>query len=1234
MAIVAVSVCLAAVARAEDPRVDAAYAAFDAGDDAGAAALLDAAAADAATDADRWAVAEARAAIAHLGEDDAGAVALLAPLIAEGEALFGPESSRLIYALRMLGNSLGLLGKDVEAGRALGRAVRIGRLAGTDDDIVAVLSDYARNRLFADDLAAVALMGAEIVIRDTDEFGLMGDFAQEGAALWALSLLRAGYPDEALARLLPLLRVDPEVMNADAADLLSAFEEAAPVYDDAQTAAWFARAAAVETAMAADEARLVEALEPMAAALGAGDAVAADAAGRVALETVGADDPTVVGSYFALLLACQRADLPERAAPWALRLAGMPAAYLATLDNDPLPLLETSADWLLGQGRKNEGIELSEALVALAPLREGPAGPSVGRALARLGSGYRDAGRAVEAEALLKRALATAGAAPQGAAAGLAVQVWVDLAILARDRGRGDEAGAAFDAALALLEGSDAGDAPEGWAFVLAERRSYDLAAGGAEAALAVARRAVTEIAARSNGTTPLLVEALREQAASELAALGPVPALATLDLAADGVTALPDGDPLRPRMQVLRATVLQALGRDDEAEVLLTGAVAVPGDAGSLATVLPVVDAANAANAAGDAGAARRLMTGAMASVSEAHPMHVYLLTGRAVVEDAAGETAAALDDLRAATAILTLPDRRSEPLARDHLPLHVTLALRMAAETDGTAALNLTTEAFQVAQRVNDLSAGAALGRATARLRGDGPEAADLARRLDRAAATLGAAREALYARIAEGSDAAVETRALDAARSDLEATRADLTFAFPSYAGFADPRPVDLLGTAALLAPDEVLVLYATADPGPSGAGATGTVFAITHDGFQTAPLPPRAELAALARDLRCAAALTDRVCGAGRTGTRGAFSFDDDEDDGPAFDLALAHRAWQAFLAPVAPMLEGKTSLIVVPDRTLASLPFPLLLTRQVEADTPLREAPWLIRDMAVTVVPTVAGLAALRAKGARPSAATEPFLGIGDPLIGAARNGVLPYDCAAPPDASPLAAALAAVSGPILRGDLADGASLSALEALPDTRCELAGMARIFGTPDALILQGEATEARIKAMSAAGDLERYRVLTFATHGLIAGELGQANAGLVLTPPDAPTAGDDGLLTTAEIAGLRLDADFVLLSACNTAAGSAEAEEGLSGLASAFFLAGARSLLVSHWPVYSDAATRLTSGMIAALDADPGIGRAEALRRAMLAVLDDPAADGRTVHPAYWAPFLIAGDGAGR
>jgi CHAT domain-containing protein len=119
-------------------------------------------------------------------------------------------------------------------------------------------------------------------------------------------------------------------------------------------------------------------------------------------------------------------------------------------------------------------------------------------------------------------------------------------------------------------------------------------------------------------------------------------------------------------------------------------------------------------------------------------------------------------------------------------------------------------------------------------------------------------------------------------------------------------------------------------------------------------------------------------------------------------------------------------------------------------------------------------------------------------------------------------------------------------------------------------------------------------------------------------------------DDGFLTASEIASLKLDADWVILSACNTAGSSGETAEALSGMARAFFYAGARALLVSHWEVGSDAAVKLTTRAMAALKANPKIGRAEAFRIAMVDLMERGTL--AEAHPSLWAPFVVVGEGA--
>ena len=258
------------------------------------------------------------------------------------------------------------------------------------------------------------------------------------------------------------------------------------------------------------------------------------------------------------------------------------------------------------------------------------------------------------------------------------------------------------------------------------------------------------------------------------------------------------------------------------------------------------------------------------------------------------------------------------------------------------------------------------------------------------------------------------------------------------------------------------------------------------------------------------------------------------------------------------------------------------------------------------------LPSVSAIRALRRFG-RAARAERPFLGIGDPKLkgaGGDRRGV-------------------SLSQLFARGAVADVEMVREMPSLPETASELSAIATSLHVDEgSLVLGAAATETYIKQL----DLVRYRTIAFATHALVAGDLpGVAEPALVLTPPAEGSPTDDGLLTSSEIARLTLDSDWVILSACNTAAGDGTpGAVGLSGLAKAFFFAGTRSLLVSHWPVVSEAAVQLTTGTFEVLASEPGMTRAEVLRRSMMRLLDDPPAP-HVAHPMFWAPFVVIGEG---
>lgn len=471
-------------------------------------------------------------------------------------------------------------------------------------------------------------------------------------------------------------------------------------------------------------------------------------------------------------------------------------------------------------------------------------------------------------------------------------------------------------------------------------------------------------------------------------------------------------------------------------------------------------------------------------------------------------------------------------------------------------------------------------------------------------------------LNARIVDTSADAVTERGLLTARLTSDRARRDalatgLDKAFPAYFGLVRPGATPLEDFQALLAPDEAALLIV---PGEDGTH----IMAVTR----TAVRWERSDWTAA----RVEADVRRLLWFAGADVPAANEEVAEWQAEVPginAFDRTTAYRLYQTLVAPVADLVAGKRHLFVAGAGPLAKLPFSILVSapptgRDNDPDA-LRKTRWFADDVALIHLPSLQALVLLRQSQQR-AAAPEQFLGIGDPLLDGkpqvrerrGGGGVAPDMMLAN-----------------MREPTVDLGRLRRLARLPGTAIELKALAQATGEGStSLRLEGDAREPWVRA----APLDRYRILSFATHGIMAGEVGGAReAGLVLTPPTTASADDDGYLATSDVAGLSLNADWVILSACNTASddGSAGAA-GLSGLTRAFFYAGARAVLASHWPVLDAVAPQLT---VATVTAPPGVSRAEALQAAMRAVRDDPTNDsGRdsNAFPAAWAPFVIVGD----
>jgi CHAT domain-containing protein len=544
--------------------------------------------------------------------------------------------------------------------------------------------------------------------------------------------------------------------------------------------------------------------------------------------------------------------------------------------------------------------------------------------------------------------------------------------------------------------------------------------------------------------------------------------------------------------------------------------------------------------------------------------------------------------------------------------------LAQLAKMDTSGSAAA----EAFQIADFARGSGVQRALTSSAARANISDPKLASLARSeqdLQQRINTLSELLTGLLSSPPEQQMPTVQAKIrtdIGNYKSQREELKKEIERKFPDYAELVEPKPASVERTQKLIKSDEVLVAWYFEEK-------VGYVWAITKDSsVQFAQLPiGKAQIAKDVSELR--KALDPGVATI---------------DEIPAFDVILANQVYQKILAPVQGALVGKKVMLTVPHAELGQLPLSLLVTKPVVQPVKggltlfsgYKNIPWLTRDIAVSQIPSVTALTALRSLPPG-KVNRENFIGFGDPYFSAQQQKTAEKQTKVTQLAT-RGIPLNLRSAPKTSG--VSSAELALLPSLPDTSIELEEIGKAIGARSGdIYLHQQASVKQVMSM----DLSNRKVVMFATHGLVPGELdGLTQPALALSSPDVTGDKDDGLLTMDKVLTLKLDADWVVLSACNTAAGEGAGSEAVSGLGRAFFFAGAKALLVSNWPVDSVASRRMMTDLFRTQQKASNTSKAELLRQAMLSQIDQGGVkDGDNMkyayaHPLFWAPFVVVGD----
>jgi tetratricopeptide (TPR) repeat protein/CHAT domain-containing protein len=940
--------------------------------------------------------------------------------------------------------------------------------------------------------------------------------------------------------------------------------------------------------------------------------------------------------------------------------------------------LNNLADLYRIQGRYAQAELLYKRSLAIREKTLGPNHAAVSTALSNLAELYRAQGRHAEAEPLYKRSLVIREGAlgPDHSDVGIALN---NLAILYRDQGRYVEAEPLYQRSLAIREkalGPDhpaVGTALNNLAALYRDQGRYAEAEPLYQRSLAIREKALGPDHPDVGGSLNTLAGLYRDQGRYAEAEPFYQRSLTIFEKALG---------PNHPSVGIALnnlALLYRDQGRYAEAEPLFQRSLTVfekalgldHPEVGTTLNNLALVYESQGRYAETEALFKRSLAIRETA-LGPDHPQVGASLSNLAALYFAQRDWARAAEFWRRSTSVIVrrtqrgtadlgkaLTGRRkgdAEQSSDQFLAL-VKAVHRLGSE-GRSADRSLQSEMFQIAQWAHASEAAASLAQMSARgAKGDVALSRLVRERQDLVEdwQKRDAARSAAVSQEPSKRDRAAEAvnaerlAAIDARIAEIDKR---LLAEFPDYAVLARPTPLSVEEVQAQLGADEALVLFLDTPEGRREATGEETfIWVVTKTDMRGV----RSDLGtvALGREvsaLRCGldAALWDDEAASVRCREQLKAAPERDaygnlRNETLPFARARAHALYKALFGEVEDMIRDK-HLLIVPSGPLTQLPFHVLVTAPLGDGGDYRATKWLAGQNAITVLPAVASLKALR-RVAKASAASKPMLGVGNPLLDGdpasrpweAKWAQLARDKQACSQTlwqrvAGLVEKHRSVQRVATRGGRADLDHLRSQSPLHDTADELCAVAKDLRlSADDILLGAKASEAALKTLSDNGKLAQYRVVHFATHGTIAGDIeGTSEPGLILTPPKESSDLDDGYLSASEVAALKLDADWVILSACNTAAGGATGAEALSGLARAFIYAGARALLVSHWSVSSEATVSLITHAVGAISHDKKLGRAEALRRAMLAMIDKGKP--HEAHPAYWAPFVVVGEGA--